>query len=157
MSQNLSQPTVIYQSPNADVFNYQDAAGREQYMRDLGATNIAPPLVRSTHLRNKKTGMIFPWNDMLAEQRDIMENCDEHGNTDPAAWMPQVNPEDFDQEAYRQEMAAASLKAMTVSRGMQQGYMHIDSRDRLVPDPVEFPHKAVPFDDLQKLLDMVEK
>lgn len=157
MSQ-ITQPTVIMQSENANVFNYTDEAGRAAYMKGLGAKNIEPPLPRSSHLKNKKTGLVFPWNDMLAEQRDIMENCDASGNTDQSAWMPTVINEEFDADAYKQEMAAASLKALTVSEGLQQGYMHLDSRDRLMtPDPAKMPFDAVPFDDLKVLLDDLEK
>lgn len=60
--------------------------------------NGREPLVRSSHLINIKTGMIFPWDPILAEQTDILRNCDAMGNTDPAAWGPTVNPVAYTEE-----------------------------------------------------------
>lgn len=69
-------------------------------------------LPRSSHLRNKKTGIVFPWSAMLAEQTDIMEPCDASGNTDPAAWESTVNPNEYTDDERDQLYWAARNSAM---------------------------------------------
>lgn len=64
----------------------------------FAGANGREPLARSSHLINIKTGMIFPWDPLLAEQTDILRNCDATGNTDPAAWEPTVNPVAYSEE-----------------------------------------------------------
>lgn len=95
-----------------------------QAFQRSGAVNAAPPLVRSTHLKNKNTGVVFPWNPLLAEQRDIMVNCDVHGNTDPVAWQDAVNPEPYTEEDRDRDYWAAResvvKQAMQLSGGYEQ-------------------------------------
>lgn len=84
------QPRTVYQENPEIVLDEDFADNRVAKMRELGAVNAAPPLAPSTHLKNKFTGVIFPWSAALAEQRDILVNCDENGNTDPEAWQPHI-------------------------------------------------------------------
>lgn len=69
-----------------------DEENRLNMMRQMGVANIDGPLPHSPCLRNKKTGVILPWVEILALQRDLVECCDEEGNTDPEAWQPKVVP-----------------------------------------------------------------
>lgn len=80
------QPQTVRQENPEVVLDEDFANNRVAKMRELGAKNAAPPLAPSTHLKNRVTGIIFPWTPALAEQRDILVNCDEFGNTDPSAW-----------------------------------------------------------------------
>lgn len=90
------QPTPVTPAVSLNsVLDMQDAADRQQALQQAGALNASPPLPRSTHLKNKNTGLVLPWNSLLAEQRDIMVCCDAEGNTDPSAWASDVNSVDY--------------------------------------------------------------
>lgn len=54
------------------------------------AANQRPPLPWSPCLKSKKSGAIFPWMPSMAERYDLMVNCDEEGNEDPALWQHRV-------------------------------------------------------------------
>lgn len=73
-----------------NILNMQHDDDMMRALESVGAMNAAPALRRSSHLKNKNTGVVLPWNPLLAEQRDIMVNCDAAGNTDPEAWEPSV-------------------------------------------------------------------
>lgn len=133
------------QAQSADrMFGDATEDERIAFMRSLGATNLDPPLVRSTHLRVRKTGMVLPWNDLLAEQTTLVENCDEHGNTDPSAWMsgviedPEYSPEERD--AWAKEVVLSQASSFT------GGYRGLDAPD-VRPLEVTLPDGAVYFDD----------
>lgn len=128
--------------PNA-VLGLDDAA-RVSAMKAMGAKNVDPPLVRSSHLKNVKTGIVFPWNEMLAEQTEIMVNCDASGNTDPSAWLPTVQAEDLSDDE-RMEMLHARSLSVAQGNSMSQGY----ETPRSIPtqnQPI-FPDGVVAFDD----------
>ena len=78
-----------------NILDVRDTTARQQALYAAGAKNAVPPLPRSSHLRSKKNGIVFPWDATLAEQRDIMECCDSNGNTDPKAWLATVNPAEY--------------------------------------------------------------
>lgn len=86
----MIQPQPVRQENPEIILDENFANNRVAKMRELGAKNAAPPLAPSTHLINKQTGVIFPWSPALAEMRDVLVNCDENGNTDPAAWKKNV-------------------------------------------------------------------
>lgn len=67
---------------------YRRTLTDEQYksLADMGVRNIVPPLPPSPRLRNRMTGQLYAWTQMLADAPDIFECCDETGNTDPKAW-----------------------------------------------------------------------
>ena len=83
------------------VFDFDDAEHRNQYLRSLGAENILPPLPRSKYVKIKASGRILPWDQLLAEQPTLVECCDVNGNTDPSAWMPDVEPGELSDEEQR--------------------------------------------------------
>lgn len=82
----MQQATPVTPIPPEMVLDAENPEERYALMRKMGAKNMEPPLRPSSHLINPKTGVIYPWNPALAEQRDILVNCDAHGNTDPATW-----------------------------------------------------------------------
>lgn len=85
---NMPDPRNILNLPSQEDTMLQTLA-------DTKAINAGPVLCRSSHLKNKISGLVLPWNPLLAEQRDIMVNCDAYGNTDPAAWQGTVIDEEY--------------------------------------------------------------
>ena len=122
---------------NGAIFDLDDNA-RIAYMKSLGARNVDPPLVRSSHVKNTKTGLVLPWNEMLAEQRDIMVNCDANGNTDPSAWLPTVELGEISED---ERMELLHAKSLSVAQGnaMSSGF-----RDESVVDPNQPQQQGYP-------------
>lgn len=135
------QPTTVAPVPGAVVLDQNFAMNRVESMRAMGATNVDPPLARSAYLKNIKTGLVLPWTPGLAEQRDIMVNCDVNGNTDPAAWVSGVNHEAYSPE----EQAELMQQAMTAISGHSQYEIPMPSTE--MNQPVVFPHDAKPLDE----------
>lgn len=106
MNQNA---TTVGNQDVSTVFNL-NSEERAGFLEHLGVKNATPPLAHSPCLKNKKTGIILPWNPMLAEQRDILECCDEQGNTDPAAWQDKVQEDSSEDE---RELMAVALNEAT--------------------------------------------
>lgn len=135
------QPTTVSPLPTEQVLDQNFAMNRVEAMRAMGAKNVDPPLVRSAYLKNIQTGLVLPWSQGLAEQRDIMVNCDAYGNTEPAAWLNSVNPVEY---------SPAEQDAL-----MQQAMISIaDRRQHEIPMPTQemnqsvvFPYGAVPMDE----------
>ena len=69
---NMYQPndlkSLFNRTPN-EIMNTLERAGEASGA--VGRTLLA----RSSHLKNTRTGMVFPWSEILAEQTDIMVNC----------------------------------------------------------------------------------
>lgn len=122
MQFNATVPTPVKGVDPTTVLNADFAANRNEYMAAMGAKNIAPPLARSSHLKNVKTGLVFPWSPGMAEQRDILVNCDASGNTDPKAWKGTVREEEYSEEerAAAIRLAYAQLRQNTDTGGFQQ-------------------------------------
>lgn len=148
----VAQP--ISQPDHTGIFAYDNAEARNNYMRSLGAKNINPPLPRSTHLRIKATGRVLPYEDTLAEQQDLVECCDAHGNTDPAAWMPYVQ-HDYDSESHAGEVAVmqaqaiaeAQQKVLAQARQLSGGFVDRSApMTPVAPQPMELPYGAQTFD-----------
>lgn len=135
------QPTTVSSVPPDAVLNQEFAENKIEAMRAMGARNVDPPLARSAYLKNAKTGLVLPWSLGLAEQRDIMVNCDEYGNTDPSAWMATVNPVAYDPA----EQDALMQQAMTSISGYRKH--EIPMPDSTMNKPVAFPHDAKPLDE----------
>lgn len=162
MSQYITPRTIDGGMNGGSVFTQDDDAARIAYMKALGAVNVDPPLPRSSHLRNKKSGLVLPWNEMLAEQRDIMECCDVHGNTDPRAWMPTVDNTEIDEEARQMEILKA--QSLVLAQGKKQSSGYEQPHTPVEAQPMDMPYGAIPLDDLdderQKqmaaLMEMVE-
>lgn len=161
MSQYVT-PQTIDGNSGGSVFSNEDEAARIAYMKAMGAVNVDPPLPRSSHLRNKKTGLVLPWNEMLAEQRDIMECCDASGNNDPRAWMPTVDNSEVDEDARQAEILRA--QSLVLAQGKRQSSGYEQPHTPVEAQPMDMPYGAVPLDDLvlerQKqmaaLMEMVE-
>lgn len=80
-------PVPMY---SADALMDADAETRANMMSNMGVRNAMPPLPHSPCVRNRRTGVVLPWNELLSEQQDLFDCCDEEGNTDPAAWEDKV-------------------------------------------------------------------
>lgn len=135
------QPTTVAPIDSGAVLDQNFAENRVAAMRAMGATNVDPPLARSAYLKNTKTGLVLPWSPGLAEQRDIMVNCDAHGNTDPAAWAVTVNPAEYTPG----EHDALMQQAMTAITGHRQHEIPMPSQE--MNAPVVFPQGAKPLDE----------
>lgn len=135
------QPTTVSPIPAEQVLDQNFALNRVEAMRAMGAKNVDPPLARSAYLKNIKTGLVLPWSQGLAEQRDIMVNCDVNGNTDPTAWVSSVNPVGYTSA----EQDALMQQAMTAIAGRRQYEIPMPTQE--MNQPVVFPHGARPMDE----------
>lgn len=69
------------------AFVVEDPEERQAKLAALGARNAEyPPLPWSPCIKVIATGEIHEWSPFFAERSDLCVNCDEQGNTDPAAW-----------------------------------------------------------------------
>lgn len=154
MNQNA---TTVGNQDVSTVFNL-NSEERAGFLEHLGVKNATPPLAHSPCLKNKKTGIILPWNPMLAEQRDILECCDEQGNTDPAAWQDKVQEDSSEDE---RELMAAALNEATSrqSKIAQKGMSSFRSTMKKMDQPAQsdqYGDKAVPYEDIEKLMSKAE-
>lgn len=153
---NQSATTVGNQDVST-VFNL-NSEERAGFLEHLGVKNATPPLAHSPCLKNKKTGIILPWNPMLAEQRDILECCDEQGNTDPAAWQDKVQEDSSEDE--RELMAAALSEATSRQNKITQEKMSsFRSTMKKMDQPAQsdqYGDEAVPYEDIEKLMSKAE-
>lgn len=132
-------PQPVAQADPSIVLDQNFAANAQAEMRALGAKNIEPPLAPSTHLKNIHTGVIFPWTAALAEQRDVLVNCDATGNTDPAVWQQTVRAEqDLPDQAELMQQAYAQIQRKP------QGFMQATPPQ--LNAPTSMPHGAQTLD-----------
>ena len=154
MNQNA---TTVGNQDVSTVFNL-NSEERAGFLEHLGVKNATPPLAHSPYLKNKKTGIILPWNPMLAEQRDILECCDEQGNTDPAAWQDKVQEDSSEDE--RELMAAALNEATSRQNTIAQEKMSsFRSTMKKMDQPAQsdqYGDEAVPYEDIEKLMSKAE-
>ena len=154
MNQNA---TTVGNQDVSTVFNL-NSEERAGFLEHLGVKNATPPLAHSPCLKNKKTGIILPWNPMLAEQRDILECCDEQGNTDPAAWQDKVQEGSSEDE---RELMAAALNEATSRQNKiaQEGMSSFRSTMKKMDQPAQsdqYGDEAVPYEDIEKLMSKAE-
>lgn len=154
MNQNA---TTVGNQDVSTVFNL-NSEERAGFLEHLGVKNATPPLAHSPCLKNKKTGIILPWNPMLAEQRDILECCDEQGNTDPAAWQDKVQEDNSEDE---RELMAAALNEATSRQNKiaQEGMSLFRSTMKKMDQPAQsdqYGDEAVPYEDIEKLMSKAE-
>ena len=97
------------QGIDPNVILDMDDETRTRTLAQMGAANMLPPLPHSPCLKNKKTGIVLPWNELLAAQRDLVDCCDESGNTDPAAWEPRVVKNEVDPRVLQMQAQAQIL------------------------------------------------
>lgn len=111
------------------------------YMRSLGAQNLDPPLLHSSHLKLIRSGHVVPYDPILALQTSLVVNCDAYGNTDPMAWLPTVQHEEEDPVEARARIVAAQAEvmaqALSITETHKQPYVDYS------PRPMELPHGAV--------------
>lgn len=154
MNQNA---TTVGNQDVSTVFNL-NSEERAGFLEHLGVKNATPPLAHSPCLKNKKTGIILPWNPMLAEQRDILECCDEQGNTDPVAWQDKVQEDSSEDE--RELMAAALNEATSRQNKIAQEKMSSFRSTMMKMDQPEqsgqYGDEAVPYEDIEKLMSKAE-
>ena len=154
MNQNA---TTVGNQDVSTVFNL-NSEERAGFLEHLGVKNATPPLAHSPCLKNKKTGIILPWNPMLAEQRDILECCDEQGNTYPAAWQDKVQEDSSEDE---RELMAAALNEATSRQNKiaQEGMSSFRSTMKKMDQPAQsdqYGDEAVPYEDIEKLMSKAE-
>lgn len=141
---NMYQPndlkSLFNRTPN-EIMNTLERAG--EVSGAVGRTLLA----RSSHLRNKRTGMVFPWSEILAEQTDIMENCDATGNTDPAAWEPTVNPVEYSEDEKDQLYWAARSSAIRHVEDMNASFQQRKDGADPIPKGVNIPTDVAPLDE----------
>ena len=130
-----------------------DESQRAAYLQSMGVKNAVPPLPWSPCLKNQKTGVILPWSAMLAEQRDVLVNCDEQGRTDPALWadrLPDLQeaPGDLMDEALREATRKTAEKTMAGMRPTMK-------LSEQAPADAGYGD-AVPYADIENLLAQAE-
>lgn len=92
---------------NYETTSYSDEVAA---MRAIDAANWRqPPLPPSPCIRVKATGEIHEWAPFFANRPDMCENCDEYGNTDPAAWQGRKSPH-FEDNVNKRGMPMAPME-----------------------------------------------
>ena len=138
----MTNPKPISREDARMLMEIQDEGGRLATAKRLGVNNVNPPLEHSPYVRVKSSGLVLPWNELLADQSDICECCDETGNTDPAAWEPKVVTSGTpDEDLHRQAHAIITAQA------------HKVTDEYRVPNavnlqPAQYPEGAVSYSDM---------
>lgn len=136
-AQPVSQPTGVHlldMSPDARVAEAQR----------LGIRNAGPPLPKSSHLKVKLTGVVLPWNELLAEQKDLVMCCDASGNTDPEAWRATVSGDTPMTEEQLASATAAHNTAVAQGTAIADEYRVADAVDTT---PHSYPADVMPLDE----------
>lgn len=125
---------------------------RADIMRQMGVMNADPPLPHSPCLKNIRTGVVLPWNELLAQQKDLVVCCDEDGNTDPAAWEPKVITETVSNEA----LALMAQQTMFVSEA-DNPYEHYMPKAKQVTGATEYErHGVIPYAEVRQLWEKLD-
>lgn len=84
--------TPMHQTGGYDPRILLDASEEQRLdlMRRMGVANTEPQLPHSPALKAKKTGVIYPWLEILAKQSDQFVCCDVDGCEDEDVWGPKV-------------------------------------------------------------------
>lgn len=157
MSQlNYGQPQPVAGINPAGVFDVAmesatsgDISARTAFLQRLGARNAYPPLPHSPCLKNKKTGVVLPWNELLAEQQEFFDCCDEAGNTNPEAWQDKVLPEGVSDDIDSQVLVIKQMEE-------QNNQYRVNNAVDLTPRPEQYPDDIVPFDQVESLIKQME-
>lgn len=72
-------------------YKYDSGVTVDPELIRMGAVNALPPLRPSKWVKHIKTGEVMPFMEGYVDRADVLVNCDKDGNTDPAAWMADVN------------------------------------------------------------------
>ena len=116
-----------------------DESQSAAYLQSMCVKNAVPPL---------------PWSAMLAEQRDILVNCDEQGRTDPSLWADRLP--DLQEEApdalMDEALAQATRKTVDSVMAPFRPTMALTEQ----PPADAGDGDALPFADIENLLDKAE-
>ena len=149
MYQSSAPLSAVSPKARRAITNHRFRFGRQPPLPAAGAKKGLPRLPRSSHLRSKKNGIVFPWDPMLAEQRDIMECCDSTGNTDPEAWRSTVNEAEYtpaERDALLAEAQAAVIKQANAFSGKHEPTMEEITTSKGVEEATRLPYAAQPLD-----------
>lgn len=141
--------TPVSKPSYKEVFDLETEDARTQYMRGLGARNLESPLPRSSHLRIKANGRVLPWDEMLAEQQELVECCDANGNTDPSAWLPTVDQSEHSAEEKELLMMQARAQVLSHAGAIQNQY-----NQGIAPNPKPdggYPEGVISYEDIDKV------
>lgn len=154
----MKQNATTVGSQDASAVFSLDSEERAGFLQHLGVKNATPPLAHSPCLRNKKTGLILPWNPMLAEQRDILECCDESGNTDPEAWQDKVQEDssEDDSELMTTALTEATSRQNRIARENMSSFRPTMRQDEQPKQSEEYGNDAVSYEDIDNLLSKAE-
>ncbi len=151
------QPKPVQHETGAALFDIDNEDARIAYLKSLGAKNTEPPLPRSTHLKIISSGRVLPYEDILAEQRDLVQNCDQFGNTDPSAWSSQVDNTEIDPNAQRIAMARAQEMVLGQAAKITNTHRVAEAVDDPgKPLPEGLPSNVIAVADIQKLHALLE-
>lgn len=129
------------------VMDAKDEESRRTMLRQMGVMNVDPPLPHSPCLKNIRTGVVLPWNELLAQQRDLVVCCDENGDTDPAAWEPKVIV-----DGVPNDMLLLMAQKTLFDDSPTTQFEHYMPQAKQVAGQSEYEKRdAVPFTDIQKL------
>lgn len=143
----MAQPFGGY-DPSA-IMSTDDPQVREQLMRQMGVANLDPPLPHSPCLKIIKTGRVLPWNELLAEQHDLVVCCDENGNTDEAAWKDKVQ---HNAPTNSELTIMAQQQIMRKQELQRDTYEHACPNPQLNKGPSEYEKQGViSFTDIRAL------
>lgn len=147
MSVNKTRPLAGYDPKQ--IMDAPDEESRLALMQKLGVVNAIPPLPHSPCLKNIKTGVVLPWNELLAAQRDLVVCCDENGNTDEAVWGPKV----VTGGPTNEELAIMARQRIMMRQEMcRTEYEHAMPEPKLQTGPSEYEKRGViSFDKLTAL------
>lgn len=132
------------------LLDAQTAEERTAIARQMGVANIDPPLPHSPCLKNIKTGVVLPWNELLAAQRDLVVCCDTDGNTDEAVWGPKVI-----QDAPSNEILAMMAQQQIFKK--ENPYELPMTQAKQVVGPTDYERLGVmPYSEIDKLQEKLD-
>lgn len=138
----MSNAQPVTPEAAARLLDIQDADQRIAYAKQLGVENVIPTLPHSPCLKIRKTGVVLPWNELLAEQGTLVECCDENGNTDPEVWGPLVKNTDMtNSEAHQMAQSIIVNQAKSMSDTHR-----VAGAVELAPR--QYPDNVVPYSDI---------
>lgn len=127
-----------------------------EVMRRMGAKNLVPPLPRAKYLKVKATGRVIPYDDMMAEQTDLVECCDKNGNTDPEAWANDLLPEIDTNDSEQRELLMLEARNIAVAQARAMSESHkVPGVQQEVNAPV-YPDGVMTYDEMTRLLSQLK-
>lgn len=132
-------------------------AERVAMFKIMGAVNVDPPLEHTKFVRIKANGRILPWNPLLADQTTLVENCDENGNTDRAAWEKDIVRVESDEARDAQLSLLRQAKTETQEyAGKLSSEYRVEDAVSIEPRPTEYPEGVAAYEDVCRMLAEME-